>query len=117
MSSVRRPLIQRRASLREFRDRHGVQWTVWEVIPASVDRRRLRDRRVARRPTRVRRLRHEPELLRSRGRAAGWLAFESRHAKFRLNPIPPDWDTCPDDALAALLDQATPARSPRRLLE
>lgn len=103
--------------MREFRDRNGVEWVVWEVIPQSAERRRRRERRFAARATSDRHERRGREVGPPRNTGDGWLTFESRHAKFRLSPIPLDWESGSDEALESLLAQAVPARAPRRLLE
>ena len=40
----------------------------------------------------------------------GWLVFESHAHKCRIVPPPPDWETCPDEALLALMRNANPVR-------
>lgn len=105
-------------AMREFRDSHGVEWVVWEVIAMSSDRRRLRDRRrMVRRNSRERRQRLEPPLMLSRGGADGWLAFECAHERRRLRPIPKDWFELNDAELEELSQRAVPGRKPRRLLD
>ena len=101
---------------RELRDDRRVLWYVWEVQPASIER-RLRDD-PAKRPHVERR--RTPSLPRFRPSnpqlAAGWLAFESPFEKRRLWPFPPQWLAMSDDELLVLLAQATPAEK-RRLIE
>jgi hypothetical protein len=102
---------------REYVDSERVCWRVWEVIPQSVERRRLRHRRVVERGG-DRRHRHETRLALSNGDAGGWLVFESATEKRRLRPIPVGWFETPDDALATLGMRAVPAGRPsRRLIE
>jgi hypothetical protein len=102
---------------REYIDSERVSWRVWEVIPQSVERRRLRRRRVVERGG-DRRHRHETRLALSNGDAGGWLVFESAVEKRRLRPIPVGWFETPDDALATLGVRAAPAGRPsRRLIE
>ena len=48
---------------REYRDSEGVAWEVWEVIPQSSERRKLRERRFAPRDALDRRKRHESRTL------------------------------------------------------
>jgi hypothetical protein len=86
---------------REYRDSHHVLWRVWEVIPLGAERRRLRDRRGARRGA-ERRKRHEPRLALTNGAVDGWLVFESAHEKWRLRPIPVGWFERSDRVLEAL---------------
>ncbi|MFL5578603.1 MAG: hypothetical protein ACJ79S_21825 [Gemmatimonadaceae bacterium] len=99
---------------RNFTDRAGVEWTVWQVTPGSallgaVDWRRKRsgeDRRV------VNAVGFDPALDRRSGRdrrltiagplQRGWLAFlASTGARRRLAPVPPAWQ----DATEAELDE------------
>ena len=48
----------------------------------------------------------------------GWLAFDSVLGSKRLAPIPPNWDTLPDDTLIALCGRGVDAaRTRRRLIE
>jgi hypothetical protein len=102
---------------REYTDSEHVFWRVWEVIPQSIERRRLLDRRLIGRPP-ERRHRRETRLLLSNGAAQGWLVFESATERRRLRPIPVDWFETSDEALAALGVRATPAGRPsRRLIE
>lgn len=104
-------------ALREFLDAHGVAWQVWDVVPASADRRRGRERRGRARRTRERRRRHDVSVLDALHRSAGWLAFESKHEKRRLRPIPEGWPSQSDADLQQLLDDAEPAPRPNRLIE
>jgi hypothetical protein len=102
-------------SHRRFRDSHGIEWDVWEVIPHSADRRKLRDRRQSPRRTAERRRRHEPHLAPAAGVVDGWLVFESKLDKRRVKPIPPGWSDLGDRDLESLCESATPAarRTPR----
>lgn len=102
---------------RDFVDSDGVTWQVWEVIPQSVERRRLRERRVAPRDAYDRRLRHEARLRLSDG-TDGWLVFESRAQKRRLRPIPQAWHLASPvelESMCARADQAS--RKTPRLIE
>ena len=103
---------------REYADSKGVAWQVWEVIPQSVDRRRLRERRSAPRDANDRRKRHEARLRFSNGESDGWLVFESRTQKRRLRPIPVDWHRASDAELESMCARADRASHPtRRLIE
>ena len=103
---------------REFVDSEGVAWQVWEVIPQSVERRKLRERRVAPRDVNDRRQRHEARLRLSDGEVDGWVAFESSSEKKRLRPIPPDWHKASDTELESMCARAERASRPtRRLIE
>lgn len=105
---------------REFIDSDGVRWEVWEVIPQSVDRRKLRERRAVARDSadRRQRSRHEQRLRTAHGSAEGWLVFESYQHKRRLRPIPDGWDRADEVELTALCRRAKRASGvPRRLIE
>ena len=103
---------------RDFVDSVGVAWQVWEVIPQSVDRRRLRERRHAPRDGQDRRKRHEARLRLSDGETDGWLVFEARDQKRRLRPIPLDWHRASIEELESMCARADPASRPtRRLIE
>jgi hypothetical protein len=67
--------------LRAFRDQEGKEWRVWDCTT-----------------------RNTPGLL------GGWLCFESATEKRRLLPIPPDWQTAPEERLRLLCRVATPVR-------
>ena len=105
-------------SLREFVDSDGVAWQVWEVIPQSVERRRLRERRIPPRDEHDRRLRHEARLRMSDGDTDGWLVFESPLAKRRLRPIPKGWFVASDTELESMCARGERASRPTpRLIE
>ena len=103
---------------REYLDSHGVSWQVWEVIPQSVERRRLRERRATPRDAHDRRLRHEVRLRTAVAGMDGWLVFESRDQKKRLRPIPPSWHLASLVELESMCARAdAAARVSRRLIE
>jgi hypothetical protein len=103
---------------RVYRDSDGVAWQVWEVIPQSVERRKLRERRIAPRDALDRRKRHEARLRLSDGESQGWIVFESSSQKKRLRPIPSDWFKASDTELESMCARAERAsRPPRRLVE
>ena len=91
---------------RQFRDRTGSVWDVWDVYPTAMDR-RLSERRNDRRRKAERRTREEsravgvPTDLRS-----GWLAFQTGRERRRLVPIPADWLSLPEDKLRILKERA-----------
>ncbi len=99
---------------RTFADDQGKSWEIWEVRPASAER-RAADRREIR-PTPLAGIEHRVEGNRRRkldGRldpshplAHGWLVFKSVDEKRRLAPIPPNWETCHGRELRALWEQA-----------
>ena len=77
-------------ALREFTDRAGRAWSVWEMTPENMHRR-------------------SRDALGSF--AEGWLCFESALGeKRRLSPIPPGWEEVPDEELERLCLMASPAR-------
>lgn len=91
---------------RQFVDREGRSWEVWEVCPDAVERRLTSDparapegeeRRHAERRAHLR----IPDRLRS-----GWLAFETAGQRRRLAPFPERWRSLTDLELEALLAQS-----------
>jgi hypothetical protein len=91
----------------------GRDWDVWEVHPAAIDG-PLRDdtqHDPAPRPTRVLVSRVDDRLRN------GWLAFQAKHEKRRLSPIPTGWENLSDPDLRVLLDTAATAGKPSRLIE
>lgn len=74
--------------MRHFRDKAGVEWEVFLT---------------ARRSDAVSRGQFLPEAYRE-----GWLVFDSSHEKRRLAPVPADWETLSNEALAELCAKATP---------
>ncbi|MEP6999206.1 MAG: hypothetical protein ABI969_01925 [bacterium] len=104
-------------ALRKFLDSDGILWKVWEVIPHSVERRKLRERRIAPRDAHDRRIRHEARLRLSDGESDGWLVFESRDQKRRMRPIPRNWFTESDTVLESMCARADYARPTQRLIE
>ena len=124
---------------REFTDAHGVYWEVWDVQRDATERRKHgeRRRRLAP-PFDGEERRHRPDRRTAAMRSAamrsasvsanptaspgapgltrGWLAFQSRHEKRRLEPIPPDWERASVAALEAWCQGAI-AQPARRLLE
>jgi hypothetical protein len=87
-------------ALREFADRRGVRWMVWDIRPGSTQM-----------------LLAGTEYPAAYYRA-GWLSFRSLWGteQRRLSPIPSNWETCPDAELVQMLEQAVtaePARSRR----
>jgi hypothetical protein len=104
---------------RTFIDSKRVTWDVWEVIPTSHERRsEIGDRR--RQPRRTPDRRQVVDRSRARGSgpyAQGWLAFECKHDKRRLAPVPDGWEELDDLELGRLVDQAASVGRPRRLIE
>ena len=104
---------------RTFTDSKRVTCDVWEVNPTSHERRSgVADRRRQSRGTPDRRRTVDTSRVRVRGAYAnGWLAFESRHDKRRLAPVPEGWEDLDDIDLGRLVEHATPVGRPRRLIE
>ena len=104
---------------RQFTDSRGTRWDVWEVEPSHAERRRAtEDRRQTRRPGPERRRIADPTRVRiSTELTLGWLAFQAMHEKRRLTPIPDGWQLLSEARLEQLLQSATLAGRPRRLLE
>ena len=98
-----------------FTDVLGITWEVWEVYPRMLERRLLRERRALRRGTSERR--HEPvgRPTLPRQILGGWLAFQSRHERRRLHPVPDDWEDLSDRELQALLMHSKVSSRPRRI--
>jgi hypothetical protein len=104
---------------RQFTDSKHTTWEVWDVEPSDAERRaRSKDRRRSRRTSGERREVQDRSRVRiTSGLAHGWLAFESKHDKRRLSPIPTGWEAFDASALEQLLEQARSVGRPRRLLE
>ena len=97
---------------RQFSDRQGRTWQVWEVIPTFAERRVLQkvvavERRSATMPRAS-----LPVEMRE-----GWLAFETKGERRRLAPTPVGWELLSDRELAELVQNATPVGRVRRLIE
>jgi hypothetical protein len=97
---------------REFGDRKGRTWQVWEVIPTFAERRVAQavvavDRRKATQPRSS-----LPVEMRE-----GWLTFETKGERRRLAPTPLGWELLSDRELLELLQRASPVGPARRLIE
>jgi hypothetical protein len=81
-------------ALREFTDRTGVHWRVWDIRPEQM-------------PAAVRAEEHLQSVIH------GWLAFESAGGgeKRRLSPIPARWEGATEAELERMLERADPVRS------
>ena len=77
--------------LREFRDKKGVQWKVWNVTPDSLDKRTTAE-----------------DYMREW--QDGWLCFESSDHRRRLASYPSTWEDLPDTDLQQLLDRSQVVR-------
>ena len=104
---------------RQFTDSKQTTWEVWDVEPSHAERRLSEgDRRRSRRDSGERRRAEDRARVRIRSDLAhGWLAFESKHDRRRLAPIPDGWDQLDESALEQLLQQAQSIGRPRRLLD
>src|SRR5688572_2980141 len=80
-------------ALREFTDRSGSRWRVWDIRPEQMH-------------AAVRAEDHLQNVLN------GWLAFESVQSgeKRRLVPIPGGWETASEAELDRMLARADPVR-------
>lgn len=116
-------------AFREFTDAHGVRWEVWDVEREAADRRKTgeRRRRIAAPYDGEDRRRHADRrsvagaVASADGRVAmpglvrSWLAFQARHERRRLEPIPPGWEAASEADLVALCEAAV-AQPYHRLL-
>jgi hypothetical protein len=95
-------------------DAAGVEWTVYDVVPRSEERRAEDRRHEPEGDIGTEDRRHEdrrigvPAPLSSR-LMDGWLCFESGSERRRLQPIPAEWTLMPAQELNDLLGQARPA--------
>jgi hypothetical protein len=104
-----------RVALREFRDRHGVNWRVCDVYPDGCERRHHRgDSAYAGPERRVREEVRERNSVRE-GFERGWLVFDSRAERRRLVPIPEGWERLSPARLEFLCANAISSGPPRRL--
>lgn len=72
------------ALLREFTDKNGTHWRVWDINPVL----HARPAKPGKRPSaRV---------------PKGWLCFEGGNERRRLIPIPEEWQECDDATLESL---------------
>ena len=99
---------------REFRDREGRTWEVWDVHPSMAER---RDNENAPAVTVERRRVSQPRAPLPRELREGWLAFESRFERRRLTPPPNGWLEMSDAELSDLLERAVSTGKVRRLIE
>jgi hypothetical protein len=97
-----------------FVDVFGTDWEVWEVYPRLVERRLMRERRASRRGSEERR--HVPvgRPTLPRQILGGWLAFQSKHERRRVLPVPDDWEDLDHRDLQALLAHSKLSSKPRR---
>ena len=98
---------------RSFRDSQDREWTVWDVVPSRVERRR--EAGIAEWSGIERRKETEFRVLLGPEWTLGWLAFETLNEKRRLAPVPSDWFDKPAHDLEMLCQLAQPVRASRRL--
>lgn len=103
---------------RRFADSAGREWEVWQVIPPAAEMRRkerrvLRDRRRAPRPSSAERRTGErrvaessPRMQMSAGFERGWLCFATGPETRRLAPIPTGWTSADPAQLELWVAQA-----------
>ncbi len=97
-------------SLRSFTDAEGCAWDVWEVHASVNDRRKLVDRRAIPRATFERRIADFVNWLVARRKGRSWLVFRSVQGRWRLAPVPYDWERLSEIALYKLVLRATRAK-------
>ncbi len=104
---------------RQFIDSKRTKWEVWDVEPSHAERRLSdADRRRKGRTSGERRKVEDRARVRIHSELShGWLAFESKHDRRRLAPIPTGWESLDPKALERLCEQAHSIGRPRRLLE
>ena len=83
-------------ALREFTDRTGCRWRVWDIRPEDM-------------PAATRAEDHLQSVMH------GWLAFEPAGGgeKWRLSPIPANWERATEQELERMLERADPVHSER----
>lgn len=96
-------------ALRTLEDPEGRRWEIWDVHPSGIERGRRHEGEPQASDLAVATARPKTFTLPTAMRD-GWLAFRCDCDARRLAPIPPDWETMPDDALVLLLSTAMPAR-------
>lgn len=85
--------------LREFTDRNGQRWRVWDVTPSVRPfTPTAPDASPGASPG--------PSPFPTFEFSDGWLCFETTNEKRRLAPIPAEWETCPPDVLEELCTRA-----------
>ena len=103
---------------RQFTDSKRTTWEVWDVEPSHAERRLSGDRRKGKRTSGERRQVEDRARVRMKSDLShGWLAFESKHDRRRLAPIPSGWEAFDASTLEQLCERAKSIGRPRRLLE
>ena len=100
-------------ALRQYTDRDGTTWNVWNVPPQYTPARSGRDRRQSRAmdPATDRRALTDRRVRSATGLEGGWVCFQAGEEKRRLAPAPRDWDRCSEEDLEHYLQRAVPVRS------
>ncbi len=99
---------------RVFQDSAGTEWSAWDVIPRTVERRSQQRRMQITPPPGTERRRAERRVGTGRRTllpdrlSRGWLCFETRAQRRRLTPIPDDWTNCPEPQLERYCQEAVP---------
>ena len=104
---------------RQFTDSKRTKWEVWDVEPSHAER-RLGEPGAgprAKPPVERRKVADRSRVRIHTDLAHGWLAFESKHDRRRLAPIPAGWEALDESALERLCEQAQSVGRPRRLLD
>ena len=78
-------------ALREFQDRSGIEWKVWDTTPERMHASPASDRALG-------------DL---RG---GWITFSSILGRRRLAPVPAGWENLPSRELERLCERAIPTK-------
>ncbi|MEO8333424.1 MAG: hypothetical protein ABI664_00530 [bacterium] len=97
-------------ALRTFTDPDNCTWDVWEVHASVTDRRRLADRRATPRSTLERRVMDVVRWYVARRKGQSWLVFRSALGRWRLSPVPFEWERLSDAGLYKLIARATRAK-------
>jgi hypothetical protein len=97
---------------RQFRDDRGLTWDVFDGYPSAME---LERRRQSRRRNKDRRVKDDGHSNAGviKDLRLGWLAFQAGGERRRLVPIPPDWNSLPEDELRTLKERAVPAERPK----
>lgn len=103
---------------RQFKDRQGKIWDVWQVHPSAAERRFVQRRvknedrsdSLERRSGKERRVgaRKRPRASIAEEFTYGWLCFECSDEKRRLAPVPEGWDRADDETIEQWCCQAKP---------
>jgi hypothetical protein len=97
-------------ALRTYVDVTGCAWDVWEVHASVNDRRKLADRRAMPRSTFERRVADFVSWLIALRKGRSWLVFRSVLGRWRLSPVPLDWERMSEKTLHHLMARATRAK-------